>query len=43
MALPSGMKLDLFEILSPLGHGGIGEVTDALNIVMNWDAEPKRK
>jgi hypothetical protein len=43
MALTTGMKLGPYEILSPLGAGGMGEAAGPVNIVMNGDAELKRK
>ena len=49
MALTSGTKLGPYEIQSPLGAGGMGEVSNSVNespapltFVLNWDVELKK-
>jgi eukaryotic-like serine/threonine-protein kinase len=41
MALQPGTRLDAYEVLSPIGAGGMGEVYRALNARLGREAAPK--
>jgi len=43
MALESGARLGAYEIVSPLGAGGMGEVFRCLIVVEHWLEELKQK
>ena len=41
MSLPAGTRLGPYEILAPLGAGGMGEGLEANDHVMRWSADQK--